>query len=73
MDYHFNMKTKTTISITGDGIVKNYLCEALNITSSEYDIRFKKAPPKVYWNIKETGDHDKGTYERVLTEVEITI
>jgi hypothetical protein len=53
------MKKEVTIEITGDEIVK-MLEEKLGVT-------FKK----LYWRMKESGDHDRGNYKTWLDKVEI--
>jgi hypothetical protein len=53
------MKREVTITISGDEIVK--------ILEAKLGITFKK----VYWRMKETGDHDMGTYRVKLDKIEI--
>ena len=55
--------------IPGQRIVKDYVCEHLGLTDADYD----KIEPKVFWDIKESGDHDKGDYKQELKELKITI
>lgn len=62
-----------TIIISGKQIIRDYICEALDLTIQEYNDKFSKSPPQIYWEIEESGDHDKGDYKQELKELEITI
>ena len=63
------IQTTRTIKIPGSTIVKHYVCEHLGLTDADYD----KIEPKVFWDIKESGNHDRGDYKRELKELKITI
>lgn len=67
------MKTTKILTITGNEILRNYISEALGLNTKEYNDKFSKYPLSVFWDIKESGDHDKGTYKQELKEVVITI
>ena len=63
------IQTSKILRVSGQRIVKDYVCEHLGLTDADYD----KIEPKVFWDIKESGDHDRGTYKRELKELRITI
>jgi len=67
------MEITKVIVISKEDIIENYVCLALDMTPSEYRKKFIDNPPEIFWDIKEIGDHDKGTYERYLNTLEITI
>lgn len=62
-----------TITISGQQIVRDYICETLGLTVQQYNEQFSKKQPQIYWEIEESGDHDKGDYKQELKELEITI
>lgn len=53
------MKKEVTIEISGDEIVK--------MLEAKLGVTFKK----LYWRMKESGDHDRGTYNVKLDKIEI--
>ena len=67
------MKTTKILTITGNEILKDYISEALGLNTQEYNNKFSKCPLSVFWDIKESGTHDRGDYKRELKEVIITI
>jgi|TARA_R110000772_G_scaffold44329_3_gene101990 hypothetical protein len=67
------VQTTKTITISAEEILRDYICQAQGFTISEYNAWAKYNKPKILWDIKETGDHDWGTYKAELEMLTITI
>lgn len=67
------VQVERNIYVSGEEIIKNYLCKAIGIHRDQYEEFIKEDSFEVRWDIKETGDHDKGTYKRELKELIITL
>lgn len=61
---------KKTITITTQEILEHYVSLSEDCTISEAREIIKKA--EIFYDIKESGNHDKGTYEQILKEIKIT-
>lgn len=64
------MKTTKTISITAQEILEHYVMLTEGCTQKSAQEILKTA--EIYYDIKETGDVDRGNYERILKEIEIS-
>lgn len=63
------MKVSKTIIISKEEILEYFICEAESCTIREAKEIVKKAT--ISYDIKESGDYDKGNYTRELNEIEI--
>lgn len=67
-------KTKTTtIEISGQEIIRDYVCEAMDLTISEYNMQFSKNPPQILWDTVEVGSVDQGNYVMRVTKCTIIV
>ena len=64
------MTTTKTIKISGKEILEYYVSVSENCTVSEARNIIEKA--KIGYEIKNSGDYDKGNYKEELKEIEIT-
>lgn len=64
------MTTTKTIKISGQEILEYYISVSEDCTISEARDIIKTA--NIFYDIKETGDFDRGTYERSLKEIKIS-
>ncbi len=64
-----------TIKITAKEIIKDYICKTEGLTTFEYLKKYglDEWDKRLHWNIVESGDHDKGTYNQYLASLEITL
>lgn len=61
------MKTTKTLTITASEILEYYISLSEDCTVAEARDIIKKS--EIFYDIKESGDVDRGTYERVLKEI----
>jgi len=61
------MKTTKTLIITASEILEYYISLSEDCTIAEARDIIKKS--EIFYDIKESGDVDRGTYERVLKEI----
>jgi hypothetical protein len=65
------MTTTKTIKITGKEILEYYVSVSEECTIMEARDLISKA--LIDWNIKESGDYDRGTHRQWLEDVEVTL